>query len=177
MKQKLLFVIALFLVFVSQLTQAQNSSRDYLVRATLGSSGSSENLTVNNKQYVVQQSIGQASVTGTFYDDNYTLRQGFIQPNVSAQIIDVAIPLSLEATVYPNPFVESVSISFTEQIIGEVEVVVFDLVGRQVFSKNYKANQLVNVQFNALPVTSYIFQVTANNKQFIKILLKKVSHN
>jgi hypothetical protein len=173
MKQKLLFVSALFLVFASQFSQAQNSSRDYLVRSTTGTSGSSENVTTNNKQYVVQQSIGQASVIGTFYDNNYTLRQGFIQPNVMAKIIDVAIPLSLEAIVYPNPFIESVSISFSEQIIGKVEVVVFDLVGRQVFSESYKANQMVNVQFSALPVTSYILKVTANNKQFIKTLLKK----
>ncbi|MFB0904740.1 MAG: T9SS type A sorting domain-containing protein [Nonlabens sp.] len=173
MKQKLLFVSALFLVFASQFSQAQNSSRYYLVRATTGASGSSENVTANNKQYVVQQSIGQASVIGTFYDNNYTLRQGFIQPNVMAKIVDVAIPLSLEAIVYPNPFIESVSISFSEQIIGKVEVVVFDLVGRQVFSESYKANQMVNVQFSALPVTSYILKVTANNKQFIKTLLKK----
>jgi hypothetical protein len=173
MKQKLLFVSALFLMFASQFSQAQNSSSNYLVRATTGTSGSSENVTANNKQYVVQQSIGQASVIGTFYDDNYTLRQGFVQPNVLAKIIDVAIPLSLEAIVYPNPFVESVSISFSEKIIGKVEVVVFDLVGRQVFSKSYMATQELNVQFNELPVTGYILKVIANNKQFIKNILKK----
>ena len=109
----------------------------------------------------------------TFYDSDYTLRQGFIQPNVLAKIIDLAIPLSLDAIIYPNPFVESVTISFSEQITDKVEVAVFDVLGRLVFSKSYTANQKVNVQFNNLSVADYILKVTANNKQFIKKIIKK----
>jgi hypothetical protein len=161
MIQKSLFVSALFLLFI-QFTKAQNTSSAYLVRATTGVAGSSENVDFNNKQYVVQQSIGQASVIGTFSDENYTLRQGFIQPNVLVKIIDIAIPLSLEAIIYPNPFVESVTISFSEQITDNVEV----------FKKSYVANQKVNVQFNSLSVADYILKVTANKKQFIKKILK-----
>ncbi len=170
MKQQLLFAITLFLI---QFSQAQNNSSEQLVRSSTGVSGSSEIITNNNKTYVVQQSIGQASAIGTFYDSDYILRQGFIQPNVLAKIRDVAIPLSLDAVIYPNPFVESVTISFSEQIIDKVEVAVFDVLGRLVFSKSYLANQKVNVQFNNLSVANYILKVTANNKQFIKKILKK----
>lgn len=172
MKQKLVLISALFLVFI-QFTEAQNTSGNYLVRATTGVAGSSENVELNNKQYVVQQSIGQASVIGTFYDSNFIARQGFIQPNVLAKIIDIAIPLNLEAIIYPNPFTESVTISFSEQITDKVEVAVFDVLGRLVFSKSYLADQKVNVQFNNLSVADYILKVTANNKQFIKKILKK----
>ena len=170
MKQKLLFAITLFFI---QFTEAQNTTSAYLVRVTTGVAGSSENVTINNKAYIVQQSIGQASVIGTFYDSDYTLRQGFIQPNVLAKIRDVAIPLNLEAVIYPNPFVESIIISFSEQITDKVEVAVFDLLGRLVFSENYLADQKVNVQFNNLSVADYILKVTANNKQFIKEILKR----
>lgn len=172
MEQKLLLLSALFLAFI-QFTEAQNTSGNYLVRATTGVAGSSENVELNNKQYVVQQSIGQASAIGTFYDSNFIARQGFIQPNVLAKIIDIAIPLNLEAIIYPNPFVESVTISFSEQITDKVEVAVFDVLGRLVFSKSYLADQKVNVQFNNLSVADYILKVTANNKQFIKKILKK----
>lgn len=172
MKQKLLFVGSLLLIGI-QFTDAQNTSSDYLVRSSTGASGSSENLNVNNKAYLVQQSIGQASVIGTFYDKDYILRQGFIQPNVLAKIIDLGIPLSLEAIVYPNPFVESVTISFSEQITGEVAVAVFDLLGRQVFSKSYTANDKLKLDLSRLPVTGYILKVIGNNKQFIKKLVKK----
>ena len=170
MKQQLLFAITLFLI---QFSQAQNNSSEQLVRSSTGVSGSSEIITNNNKTYVVQQSIGQASAIGTFYDSDYILRQGFIQPNVLAKIRDVAIPLSLDAIIYPNPFVESVTISFSEQITDKVEVAVFDVLGRLVFSKSYLANQKVNVQFNNLSVANYILKVTANNKQFIKKIIKK----
>jgi hypothetical protein len=170
MKQQILFVITLFFI---QFTQAQNTSNSYLVRSTTGVGGASETVVINNKQFVVQQSIGQASAIGTFYNSDYILRQGFIQPNVLAKIRDVAIPLNLEAVIYPNPFVESIIISFSEQITDKVEVAVFDLLGRLVFSENYLADQKVNVQFNNLSVADYILKVTANNKQFIKEILKR----
>jgi len=171
MKQKSLFASALLLIFI-QFTEAQNTSSDYLVRATTGVAGSSETISANNKSYIVQQSIGQASAIGTFIAENYTVRQGFIQPNVLAKIIDKSIPLSLEAIIYPNPFVESVTLSFTEQITSKVEVAVFDLLGRLVFSNNYVGEQNLKVQFNNLSVADYILKVTANNKQFIKKILK-----
>jgi hypothetical protein len=44
---------------------------------------------------------------------------------VLAKIRDVSIPLSLQAIVYPNPFIENITISFSEQITSEIEVVVF----------------------------------------------------
>jgi hypothetical protein len=89
-----------------------------------------------------------------------------------AKIIDKAIPLSLDAIIYPNPFVESVTISFSEQITDKIDVVVFDILGRLVFSKSYMADQSINVEFNNLSVANYIIKVTANNKQFIKKILK-----
>ena len=163
----------LVITLVVQFSQAQNSSSDYLVRETIGVSGSSENILANNKTYVVQQSIGQASVIGTFYKGDDTFRQGFIQPNVLAKIIDAAIPLNLAAVIYPNPFTESVTLSFSEKINDTVEVAVFDVLGRLVFSKSYAANQNVNVQFSSLSVANYIIKVRANNKQFIKKIFKK----
>ena len=144
-----------------------------MVRSTTGVAGSSETISANNNSYTVQQSIGQASAIGTFSTENYTVRQGFIQPDVMSKIRDIAIPLSLEAIVYPNPFVEGVTLSFSEQITDKVAVAVFDVLGRLVFSKSYAAQQKVQVQFENLSVANYILKVTANNKQFIKKILKK----
>ncbi len=171
MKQQRLLFIFIFFIFFR--LNAQVTSSEKLVRSTTGVSGSSEIIAANNKTYVIQQSIGQASAIGTFNNVDYILRQGFIQPNVLAKIIDKDIPLNLEAIIYPNPFVESVTISFSEQITDKVEVVVFDVLGRVVFSKNYNAEQNLQVQFNNLPVANYILKVTANNKQFIKNIINK----
>jgi hypothetical protein len=172
MKQKLLFASTLFLLF-SIYAKAQSTSSANLVRSTTGVSGSSETVEANNQHYVVQQSIGQASAIGTFSTENYTVRQGFIQPDVMAKIRDAAIPLNLNAIVYPNPFVEGVTLSFSEQITNKVEVAVFDVLGRLVFSNTYAAEQHLKVQFENLSVADYILKVTANNKQFIKKIIKK----
>jgi len=182
MKQKLLVLSVVLFAFVSPLLQAQNTSKDYLVRATTGIAGSSENVSQKNNSYLVQQSIGQASAIGTFYNSNYILRQGFIQPNRIANNIaelpseleaDVyKIPLSLEAIVYPNPFIQSIHISFTENISSNIEVVVFDVFGQHVFSKRYKANQKIKIEFSNLSVANYFLKITANNKQIIKKIIK-----
>jgi hypothetical protein len=173
MKKISLFVSVFFLVLFTSLAKAQSTSNTHLVRSTIGISGTSENVTVNNKQYIVQQSIGQASVIGTFSDSDYILRQGFIQPNVLAKIIDIAIPLNLEAIVYPNPFVENITIAFTEKITDKIEVHAFDLLGRLVFSKSYLADQNLKVNLPNLANAEYFLKVTVNNKQFLKKILKK----
>ena len=173
MKQRLPLLISAFFLFFIQILQAQNNSSTYIVRSTTGVAGSSEKITSNNNYYIVQQSIGQSSVIGTFENSDYILRQGFIQPNVLAKIKDKDIPLNLKAIIYPNPFVDNITISFTETVSNKIEVTVFDMLGRLVFSNNYVAKQNLKVQFHNLLVADYILKVTANNKQFIKKILKK----
>lgn len=171
MLKQLLSLLIAFL-FVQQVN-SQNNSSEQLVRSTTGVSGSSEIIVAKNKTYVVQQSIGQASAIGTFNNVDYILRQGFIQPNVLAKIIDDKIPLNLEAIIYPNPFVENISISFTEKVSDKIEVFVFDVLGRMVFSKSYNAEQNLTIHFDNLSVADYIIKVVANNKQFVKNIIKK----
>jgi hypothetical protein len=112
-------------------------------------------------------------VIGTFNNVDYILRQGFIQPNVLSAIIDERISLDLKAIIYPNPFVESISISFSEKVSDKIEVFVFDVVGRLVFSKSYNAEQNLTIPLSNLSVADYIIKVLANNKQFVKNIIKK----
>jgi len=173
MNHKLHFSSILLFIVTFQFTIAQSTQSDYLVRSTTGASGSSVTSHQNNKTFIVQQSVGQASVIGTFETTQYAIRQGFIQPDVLSKIINKNISLDLEASFYPNPFVESVTLAFTEKIEGKVEVAVFDMLGRLVFSNNYTAEQNLKVQFHNLSVAEYILKVTANNKQFVKNIIKK----
>ena len=152
---------------------SQNNDSQLLVRSTVGVSGSSSTVSVDNKTYTIQQSIGQASVIGTFKTNNYTLRQGFIQPNILTKIKDTNIPLNLSAIVFPNPFVENISLSFNENIKGEVIISLYDLLGRMLFTNKYEANKNINIPLKELPVAHYILKVRANNRQFIKKIIKK----
>ncbi|MCF6182372.1 T9SS type A sorting domain-containing protein [Lutibacter sp.] len=170
LKQLLLFLIVFTII---QQINSQNTSSEHLVRSTTGVAGSSENILINNKEYVIQQSIGQTSAIGTYENNKYTLRQGFIQPNVLAKIIDKLIPLDLKVIVYPNPFVENISLSFTEEIKDDIRVSVYDLLGRLLFVNSYKANKHINITLKDLSVAKYILKVKANNRQFIKTIIKK----
>jgi hypothetical protein len=86
MKTRLPLILIVFTI-IQQIT-VQNTSSANLVRSTTGVSGSSStisiNNTINNKNYIIQQSIGQASVIGTFNNTEYAIRQGFTQPDVLA---------------------------------------------------------------------------------------------
>lgn len=165
-------IVTLLLFCSISLAKAQNISSPYILRTTLGISGASENITINNNSYSVQQSTGQAGVIGTFKNNGYTLRQGFIQPNIWAKIVDKNLPISLTATFYPNPFSEIVTLNFSEKITSNIDISVYDLLGKLVLSKKYQAKQNLNMQFGSLSLGGFILKVTANNKQFIKNIIK-----
>jgi hypothetical protein len=148
------------------------SSMVSLARSTTGVSGSSEIATARSKTFVVQQSIGQASAIGTFYTKGHIARQGFLQPQVAVYAKGITIPLSLDAMVYPNPFAESITIAFSEQINDIIDVTVFDALGRIVFSNSYSGGQKVNVDFFNLPPAYYLLKVTANYRLFMKKIIK-----
>ena len=152
---------------------AQTASNKVLARSTVGVAGSSEKLTVQNKTYIIQQSIGQASSIGTHESDDHIIHQGFIQPEIWSAIIDENMPLNLVVTLYPNPFVNTISLAFNEKISGDVTVDLFDLTGKKIFTKSLSANQELQIEANHLPAASYILRVEANHKQFAHHIIKK----
>jgi hypothetical protein len=100
------------------------------------------------------------------------VRQGFIQPNVFAKI-DEKIPMNLDVVIYPNPFLESLSLFFfNEAVADKVTVEIYDMLGRLIFSNSYPPSQNVNVILDDFTVANYILKIQANNKQIVKKILK-----
>ena len=153
--------------------QLQLLSQSNLVRATTGVSGASNIIVQGNDAYIVQQSVGQPSVIGTYTNSaGYSIRQGFIQPNVLSKIVDKHTPLNLQLNVYPNPFNEQISLVFKEDIKGEITVTVYNILGAQVFVRSYKSNEQIDVRLNMLSSGEYILKAVANKKQFIEKIIK-----
>ncbi len=169
---KLFLSLCMCCIFLQHL-KAQTDSNPNVVRTTTGVSGASIKLDHKGKTYIVQQSIGQSSVIGVGSDGDYILRQGFIQPNIISKIKDKDVPLSLQLDIYPNPFEKQISLSFREDVKDHINVTVYDLLGRQVFSKRYTPGQLINVVLDELSSGEYILKAGTNNKQFITKILKK----
>jgi hypothetical protein len=170
MKSAFFFLYAL--VF-SSLSWAQEVKSPYLIRSTLGEGGASVRASIEGRTYVVEASVGQSGAIGAYYGVKYSAIQGFIHP-YTVSTLKEPLPFSnLLVTVFPNPFSDALTISFSKPINGDVEVEVVDMLGRSVFSKSYIAAQLLEVSFNPLSHATYILKVIHKNQ----VYLKKISKN
>lgn len=172
MKLKFIFIPLLVALMMVNGLFGQNVKSKNLKRSNIGAGYSSAIKDQDNNTYVIQQTIGQTSVIGTHSNDNYTLRQGFIQPDILEKIIDKQIPMILDLVFYPNPFYEKANLSFSEVIEGSVEVQVFDILGRLIVSNKYQPSQQLELNLDLPNTGDYIIKVKADNKQFIKHILK-----
>lgn len=167
-----LAVFCLCCLFFAPSSRAQNQSSPFLLRATLGISGSSESIFLNASSYLVQQSVGQSSTIGTDYSEEVLFFQGFIQPLGKYFFEKIPLDSRLEARVYPNPFIERLILAFTEPIYGNMEVYLYDGLGRQVFYKKYLVFREVEVILQNLPVGTYLLLVSYQNRRMVKKVLK-----
>uniref|UniRef100_UPI004049807F T9SS type A sorting domain-containing protein n=1 Tax=Fulvivirga sp. TaxID=1931237 RepID=UPI004049807F len=171
MRNSIIYIAIIALLSFNQLTAQSNSP--YLIRSTVGLAGTSELVPVGDKTYIIQQSIGQVSSIGTFNANGYTLRQGFIQPLISVTVVEKELPLVFEANVYPNPFIEDITISFFEEITGEVKVYIYDLRGVTVFKETYFDSNEIQISLWGVSEAPYILKILYNGDQFIRKIIKK----
>lgn len=164
----------ILLIFFSCIFQQQVLSQaNLIIRSTTGASGASLEVVDGDKTFFIQQSIGQSSAIGTYDNEEYVLRQGFIQPNILAKIKDKNTPLNLKLSLFPNPFDKQLSLVFNEEIISKINITVFDVSGRLLVAKVYQPNQSIDVKLADLPSGGYILKVVANQKQFLSKIIKK----
>lgn len=148
-------------------------SQSNLIRSTTGAAGSSEQIKHGSNVYTIQQTIGQPSAIGIVNNGDYILRQGFIQPDVFSKIVEKDIPLNLQLSVFPNPFEDQVTLMFNEDIKDAINITVFNILGAQVYSKNYQSAPQVTLLLDWLSSGEYIIKTIANRKQFISKVIKK----
>lgn len=170
--KKITFLILVFCFALS--VKAQNTKQYAIISSNLGSSGSSKIITSSKGNYAVSQSVGQSSVIGTYSNKGYSLRQGYQQPLNKIKIVkEVFKNNDLTATVFPNPFEQSVFVSFDEDIEKEILVSVFDVAGKQIYHREFKPLQRIELNLNNLQVGTYILKVLSNSKLFNSKLVKK----
>jgi Secretion system C-terminal sorting domain len=141
------------------------------VRATVGVSGNSFAITASGKQYVVQQSIGQASVIGANSTQDFTVLQGFIQPPIEIEAV-IDEDNSLGAAVFPNPFTSNVQVRFSEEITAPLSIRLYDIAGRIVFSREVAPAREIQLDFDFLASASYMLSISHASKQFTATLIK-----
>jgi hypothetical protein len=148
-------------------------SAQEIVRSTISASGSSSTITVNDNNYVIQQSVGQQSINGTLQSSVAVLRQGFIQPPIEVFAI-AETDNSLDAVVYPNPFKNIVYVRFNEALEKPVNIVLYDVLGRVVHTETQQVTSSeTSINLDGLSSAQYILTITSENKEFKTSLLKK----
>ena len=140
------------------------------LNSTLGAGGSSRYVVSGGRSYLVQQSIGQASVTGTVQTPAHALRQGFIQPHDLAFQFEERAPL--QVAVYPNPFYETFTARLHETTTRRISVIITDLFGRIVFTQEFQAVSTLLLEPGALASGQYILKVYDGRKHCISKLIK-----
>lgn len=145
-----------------------------LVRQTTGVSGASNIVNINSESYIVQQTVGQGSVIGTYQSGGLILRQGFIQPLEGSFKISVLENKSLDVSIFPNPFSNLLNLTFSDSIEDPVNVTVYDILGRVVFNKQYlptDSNSLT-LDLDFLNKSQYILNLSMNDKNFTSKIIK-----
>lgn len=157
--------------FFCFLSLAFNSKAQVLHHQSIGTQG---NTFISAKGFGVSQSIGQQSIGGNTVK-NFVIQQGFIQsmfyPSKTTNPIS---KINAIVKVYPNPFVTSISCDFANTIDGQVEVRLYDNLGRLVYSSKeiILQNRVVITPPIDLNVGIYLLSLSANQFNFSTQLIK-----
>lgn len=144
-----------------------------IIRSTTGYGGSSKTIHTDKGNYTVSQSIGQSGAIGTHYKNNYVLLQGYQQNSISFIAFSTDQENILKATVYPNPFGQSINILFEDIITNDIFINVYDVNGKEVVSTRLPASDRVTLLLNKISNGPYILKVIEGDKQFIGTILKQ----
>lgn len=161
-----------FLVPVGLLAQGSSSS-------TISSAGA--NALVQGKYY--SHVICQASVaSGTSVRNGLTVRQGFKQPNLIARSIQksglkiqMAEENPIRYQVFPNPFVDQLTIKFSEQSTSPTYIAIYSMTGQLVWESTYPTNisEVKLLDFKQVKTGKYILHVLHKGKPHVEGVIKE----
>lgn len=161
------FYITLLTLFCTLLSRGQ-----VLHRQTLSNNGVS---TLTKNGIFVSHTIGQSISSQTVKKATTIIQQGFQQSMLSKSGFDIDIAkLSIETKVYPNPFVSHIKIDFSEEIKGDIQIILFDMLGKVLYNSSKTAeNKTITIDnLDFLPAGSYFLSLNTNTYNFNKQLIK-----
>ena len=135
---------------------------------TVASIGS---ITKSDSGLKVAQTIGQQSVVGTI-KGSLIVQQGFQQSNWKK--ITASNKVLVLTTTYPNPYIDVINFQFSQAIGATVFLVVYDVLGRQVFSNTlHILDNKTSVNLQVLPNAAYFVKLSNNGFKYYTQIIKK----
>ena len=119
---------------------------------------------------VVKYTIGQQSVTGT-KTGNVIVQQGFQQSNWDKIIANNVVLIN--TTTFPNPYIDIINFQFSQTIGDNVSLIVFDVLGRQVYSNTVQIfENKTSANLQALQSAEYFVQLSNNTFTYHTKIIK-----
>lgn len=117
--------------------------------------------------------VGQQSVIGSNSNGaKFIVQQGFQQSNWNKIVLHNTV--SINTIVYPNPFKDIVYFSFSKSPSDKIGLVVFDVLGRLVYSEiSTIKDNLISVNLINLPSGEYFVKLSSDNYTFSTKILKQ----
>jgi hypothetical protein len=160
------FIVSIMMV------AAQSDKNLVLLRSTLGASGGSFVLPAENSTYNIHHSVGQLSPINLIAMKQQLIIQGFINPFFLVKEINHESPLERIMVIFPNPFKQSIALSFLEKIDTPIEISIFTLQGQKIYANQFANSPHIDIQLPSLNSATYILSVRANHQHFSRIIIK-----
>jgi hypothetical protein len=172
---RILFLL-LFCVVVNSHAQ---KIKPTLLKSTITSvgGGAMHSITILNKNYNIQQSIGQSSIIGQKNIGKTFVQQGFL---INVKVFDIDntnsdfINNSLMVVISPNPFIDHVKINFSKKTLQDIHIYIYDINGKVLFTKKHKPTDTLIVPMKYYSLGSYLIHIQSGKNKFTRKLLKTV---
>lgn len=172
---KVIQYILLFIIVFNGFAQTKKSISKNLLKSAMTTVGSFT-ATSLGKNYKIIQSIGQSSITGTKKSTSLVVQQGFLYNVVHFNIDNSEKEVGMEKlsfTISPNPFVDLVKIDFSRKTLFGVQIQIFDMTGRFIFSEEYQPTNSIIIPMRNFAVATYIVLITSGKNSYSKKVIKE----
>lgn len=126
----------------------------------------------NANGLVFSQSIGQLSVIGTSTTPRLTFQQGFQQSVVAIFSNAISVP-DFSVTIYPNPVVDSFTISVANAPEAPLTIKITNLLGQVLYQGQLASFQSQKtIPFGSFSNGTYLVQLFSGNQIVTKKIIK-----
>ena len=162
-------VFLFFLVVFSNLQAQQSLHHQAVVKCTIAASAPVSN---SQSPYIRQQCAGQLSAIGSHTSGAHKVSQGFIQNLTQFKPSKNHNTNDLKFSLYPNPFVDVLHLSFTAYNNQELLLEIYSLSGVKKYSKTFNAAQDVRFNLQDLPSDTYIVKILTPENKYTNTIIK-----
>lgn len=125
---------------------------------------------IQSQKLLVQQSIGQSSVTGVFVNSSARISQGFLR---GIRVISTKIEPPFEAIAFPNSFSDRITFRFTIERQEATHARIYDALGKLVYEGTHQPkNKEIQLNLPYLATGVYVAHLRSGN-QFVQVRLIK----